>query len=519
MSNTRQIGINVITLWISFVLRAAIGVLLVPFLIKELGRDVYGLAILLGVVVSFAEIADMGLRMALGRNLAEAIAVKDKDAYNRLASTAAAIWLSLGSIMAITCVALAPEIVTFLDIPSEIEGDAIFLVRAFGGGSILLAFILPLFTAVLSSNNRFDIVNKLDAAFGLTTGILIFIVISLTDYGIYAWASVMFGGKILIIGIKAIAARKLVPSLRISPQLIDGHSFRKLFSLSGYLFFLNLTNLLSMKADPIILSRFLGTATLALYNPGLMLSSRVRPLVQVLATQLYPLTTKFHTTGDDDRMKLTLFVGTRITLCMGIGAFAVLAVFSQDICRIWLEKSLGPDYRVAGYILLGWAFVDLFQAAAGSQWPIMIGKNRVRFLVFTQFPLALLNIASSVYLVVYTDLGVVGVIIPTVLIGGFRRILTTLYVNYLLQLNLLEYLREAYLRPFMVFIILIPTAILIAYYLPTGNIIELIVKIGLASIVWALLLVTIGVTKVERNFLFHQILNYLKSIKKQYFKL
>ena len=506
MSNTRQIGINVITLWISFVLRAGIGILLVPFLIRELGRDVYGLAILLGVVVSFAEIADMGLRMALGRNLAEALTVKDTETYNRLASTAAAIWLSVGSLVAIACVVGAPAIVSFLDIPAEIRPDAIFLVGAFGGGSILVAFILPIFTAVISSNNRFDIVNNVQAVEGVLTGLLLFLVITLTDNGIYAWAAVMFGSKVLFLGIKALASWRLVPSFRISPGLVNGRSFRTLFSLSGYLFFLQLTNLLSMKADPFILSRFLGPASLALYNPGLMLSKRVRPLVLVLANQLYPVTTKFHTSNDRERMKVTLYVGTRITLCMGIGVFAILGVYNQDICRVWLGETLGDEYRIAGYILLGWTLIDLFQAAAGSQWPVMIGKSKVRFVVFTQFPLALLNIAASVYFVAYTEMGVVGVIIPTVLIGGFRRVLTTLYVNHLLQLHLREYLCQAYLRPFIIFLILIPAAFFITVYHPAESLFELAINAGVAAFLWTLLTFYFGITKSERRILHQKIL-------------
>ncbi|NBB79901.1 MAG: oligosaccharide flippase family protein [Verrucomicrobia bacterium] len=459
----------------------------------------YGLAMLLGVVVSFAEIADMGLRMALGRNLAEALSVQDKEAYNRLASTAGAIWLSVGSLMALACVILAPAIVTFLDIPPEIQNEAIFLVRAFGGGSILLAFILPIFTAVLSSSNRFDIVNNVHAVQGVLTGLLLFLVISLTDYGIYAWAAVMFGIKILSISVQGVLARRLVPTLRLSPALVDRQSFHKLFSLSGYLFFLQLTNLLSMKADPIILSRFLGPAALALYNPGLSLSRQVRPLVQVLANQLYPVTTKFHATGDKKRMETTLFLGTRITLCMGIGVFAILGIFSQDICRVWLESTLGADYRIAGHVLLGWALVDLFQAAGGSQWAVLIGKNRVGFIVFLNFPLAVTNISASIYMVAYTGLGVVGVIIPTVVIGALRRIITTIYLCRVIECKILLYLREAYLRPFLLAVILVSGNLFVVYFYSARNLFDLVAMVAVSAIVWLLLSLGVGFKAPERG--------------------
>jgi O-antigen/teichoic acid export membrane protein len=505
MSTSKQIGINVLTQWLSFILRAGIGIVLVPFLIRELGRDVYGLAILLGVIISFAEVADMGLRAALGRHLSEALAENNMDAYNSLAATAVAIWLSVGGILAVACAIFSGSIVAFLDIPVEIQGDANLLVMLFGSLSILMAFIQPLFSAILSSSNRFDVINRLAAGHGLTTGVLLFLVLSYSDSGIYGWGVVMLGGKVLFLIISAVVALRVMPSFQFSLKRVSWVSFRKLFSLSGYLFFLNLTNLLSSKVDPIILSRFLGPASLALYNPGLTLSSRVRPLVLVLANQLYPVTTKFHTTGDDAQMKKVLFVGTRLTLCMGIGVFAILGVLSQSICRVWLEGTLGQEYQVAGYILLGWALIDLFQAAAGSQWPVMIGKNKVRFVAYTQFPLSILNIFASVYLVNHTSLGVVAVIVPTVIIGAVRRVITTCYVRSLLDLKWGDYLRHAYLRPVIVGCLLIPIASLVSLNFPANSIVELMVPILIISILWCVLFGVIGVLPEERSLVYQKI--------------
>lgn len=511
MSTSKQISINILTQWGSFILRAAIGILLVPFLIRELGRDVYGLAILLGVIVSFAEVADMGLRAALGRHLSEALADNDISAYNGLASTATAIWLTVGCISAGTCALCSDYIVAFLDIPLEAQGDASLLVMLFGSFSILAAFTQPLFNAVLSSSNRFDIMSRFEAAYGLITGLLLFLVLSFSDYGIYAWAVIILGCRVLLIIMSGVVARRVMPSFQISLKRVNWGSFRKLFSLSGYLFFLNLTNLLSTRADPIILSRFLGPASLALYNPGLSLSSRVRPLVLVLANQLYPITTKFHTTGDDTQMKRVLFVGTRITLCMGVGVFAVLGILSQSICQVWLEGTLGEEYRIAGYVLLGWALIDLFQAAAGSQWPVMIGKDKVRFVAYTQFPLSILNIIASVYLVNNTSLGVIGVIVPTVFIGAFRRVLTTLYVRQLLGLRLAEYLREAYLRPFLVFSLLVPFACLLTLNFPADTLVELLISSFIISSLWGILFIAFGVMPEERKMVYDKVLSKFTS--------
>lgn len=498
--------------WLSFVLLASIGIVLVPFLIRELGRDVYGLAILLGVIVGLSGVADIGLRAALGRHLSEALASGDIHAYNSLAASAAAVWLTVGCILSGLCVVFSGPIVAFMEIPIDLHDQARLLLMLLGGASIFIAFIQPLFNAILSSHNRFDVISRLNAFQGVSSGLLLFVVLSYSDTGIYGWAAVTMGCKILLLIASAVFACRVMPEYQFSFRLVSIKSFRKLISLSGYLFFLNLTNLLSSKADPIILSRFLGPASLALYNPGLTLSSRVRPLVLVLANQLYPVTTKFHTTGNDEQMKNVLFVGTRLTLCMGIGVFAILGIFSQSICRVWLEGTLGEDYQLAGYVLLGWALIDLAQAAAGSQWPVMIGKDKVRFVAYTQFPLSILNISASVYFVTQTELGVVGVVVPTVVIGVFRRMLTTLYVRRLLRLGYWEYLREAYLRPLIVFLIIVPVGCIIALSFPADTLIDLLVSCLILSSLWALLFFAFGVLPQERRVIYDKVMSRFSKL-------
>jgi hypothetical protein len=98
-----------------------------------------------------------------------------------------------------------------------------------------------------------------------------------------------------------------------------------------------------------------------------------------------------------------------------------------------------------------------------------------------------------------------------VLIGGFRRVLTTLYVGHLLDLQLGDYFRKAYLRPFAIFSILIPVAVFGAYTFPSENLFGLAVKVCLTAFLWVVLFLSIGITKSERDFAAEKAVSFLRG--------
>jgi O-antigen/teichoic acid export membrane protein len=501
MTILRQVGINVLTKWISFFLRAIVGIALVPFLIRELGTEYYGLSILLGSIVGFTAIADVGLRGALGRDLSEALSRKEDRLFNQLASTAGTIWLGIGASLAIICSVLAPSIIKYLNVSAEIADEAIFLVMTFGSGSILLSFIQPLMTAIISSHNRFDILNKVEAVFFLISALCLFLLIGVADLGIFAWASIMMCSRLSIVCFLGLRTKNLVPCLDLSFRNFDLSSLKRLFSLSSYLFLLQLTRLLSEKADPLILTRFLGASSLALYTPGQIICGRIRPIVMVLSDQLYPVTTGFEAEGKAHEMKQVLYLGTRFTFGVAVGVFAALGIFSQSICRVWLEGVLGDDYVIAGYILFAWALIDLAGAASGAQWSVLIAKNKIKLLALTQVVLAVVNLSLSIWLVKNTDLGVLGVIIPTVIINVLRRSYVSYYVSYVSEIPFKEFLSHCYLRPALIALFLFPVTYLIHSSFHMETLFELVVGLFPVAVSFVLLFVFIGITRYERAFL------------------
>lgn len=516
MRTSSRIMLNAVTKWGAMFINALVGLLLVSFLLQQLGKEGYGLIAIVGVIVSMSAIADFGLRGAMSRHLAEQVAVKNTRRFNELASTGLLVYLSMGSLMASLGFIFAPLLTEPFKIPEFLQTQAVFLIRWYGSASILLSFILPTYVATITSNNRFDLQNYIDTSIGVLRGVLIFVVLGLTSAGLYGWAGVTLASRVLQLLLTRYFARQVRPDLEIKFRNARRNSLTVLLSLGGMLFLLHMTVLLGEQADPIILTTILGPAAVALYKPALVLVMAALPLVNAMVHQLHPLATGYYTTGQAKELQSVLIRGTRYTLLMAIPVCVILGILAQPIAKIWLFSSLGDDFQVTARVIAGWALIHFFMYASGAQWPVLVGMNRLSFLVWTQLPLGIVNIISSIIIVRYTSLGVPGVIIPTIVIGMIRRPVIVVYTARVVGLRAIEYFLKSYLRPILVLLILAAITIGLRFAININSLAVLVACVVFIGICWLPLCWWLGFDDNDRlsfKSLLQRILDTLRQYK------
>lgn len=499
MQTSSRITLNTATSWLNLLVNGAIGVVLVPFLLGQFGKDGYGLVALAGVVVSITMILDMGLHGALGRQLAAAEAENNDAHFNELVSTAMFLYLGLGTVAALACVGFAPLIASAFNLPAALYDEGVFLVRWYASAAVLLTFLSIPFSGVLTSQNRFDLVNMISTSGGVLRAGLLFSVLMLTDLRLYGWAICMIVTQACILLVQRKSAIRMKPTMRIRASLIRKEATRSLFSLGGYIFVSQMVGALSVSSDPIVLTTILGPASVALYNPAVMLSGMARSLVGGLGSQLHPLATSYHVTGQKEQLQQLLIRGTSYTMLMGLLACVVLGMYADTICRVWLSKSLGQDYLVTGLVLVLWAGIDLSNYAAGSQWPVLLGINRLGFILWSQVPFAIVNLLASILLVKYTSLGVAGVAVPTLVLCFIRRPLVIVHTARAVKLPVRRYLAEAYARPLVVLVILAAFAFGLKAALQPQGIVMLCVCVAATCLAWLPAVWWIGFGKYDRE--------------------
>ncbi len=501
MQTSRRVFLNAVSRWIATFVQGVFGAFLVRFLLDKLGQDAYGLTALMGAVVAMATVADLGLGGALGRHLAAQLALRNEARFNQLASSAFLCYVAVGATLSIACLICAPQIARFINAPATLMAETLFLLRGYAAPALLLSFITPVYVGVISGTNRFDLLNWISVGMGIVRAVILFLILGLTSAGLRGWAAGMLFTQVLQLALTAGAAYWVCPWGRITPWLANRTAFSTLFSTGIYLFALQLTNLLSVKADPIILTTFLGPGAVALYSPAVTLAGAVRPLVTTLADQLHPLATTYHETGNKRNLGEVLIRGTKLTLLLGVGACVMLGAFAEPIARLWLAGSLGSGYVVTAQVLVLWAAVDLLGYAAGSQWAVLLGTGRLRFLTWTQLPFAVLNVAASAALVGFTKLGVVGVVIPTLVIALIRRPIIVAHAARVCEIPIGLYLREGYLRPAVVLAVLTVAALNVRFLAKPSSLLSLLSWAVVLGVLFTLLCWSVGLNKLEKEML------------------
>ena len=448
MSRSRQIAINAASQWGVTILSAALGLVLVPFLIAKLGKDGYGLIAVIMALAGVCALADLGISAALGRQLAEALAEKDDGKYRELFSTALALNLLMGMACALAVFVLARQLATAFALPDSLFGTGVFLIRTYGAAHVLFTFLMPAAKAVLASHNRFDTSSQIDAVRRLCETVGLFLVLAGTNVGIAGWAVVCLTADAVCTFMLWHSAYKAHAGLTFGLRMSLSRT-RELFVLGGQFSMLQIGGQLSVSADPFILTSALGPASVSLYRPPAQVLGALSPIVMTLANQLHPLATKAHVDGDKADLALILFRGTKYTMMMGSVLSGTLLPFAYPLCKVWLGGALGEQYKICAALLVIQTITSLCAFGAGTQWPVLLGMKRIALAAGGRFALGIVNIASSWILVHYTGLGVLGVVLPTLAIEILWRPVIAIHVCAALGVPVLEYFRQSYLTPFV----------------------------------------------------------------------
>lgn len=494
-----QILINLGTGWMASAIQMIISLALVPFLLLHMGKDGYGLIGLLGVITSLTTIADLGLRTALGRELAEHVANRDKQAFSEIASTAFAAYLSLAAVFSAILYFAAPWLVGTLKIPESLQSDAQNLLRIYGVWSIILSFVVPVFSAGLASHHRYDVINGVQIAGGILTSMLLFLVISLVGKPLYGWMLVVMGMGLVTAGCTFLFFLKLYSENPLKPERIHLNRLRSLLHLGGKMYALQLTNIFSERSDPLIISYFLGPAGVAIYQSGQKLSQSLRPIVLMLVTQIDPIATRSHVLNRQDQQQKILIYGTKFTLIFGSLVAAGIISLATPFCSLWLNASLGKEVFIVAEVMTLWACADLLNYAAGSQFPILLGMKKLNFLIWTQLPTALLNIVLSIYFVGFTSLGLASVLYSTIIINLIRRPILMRYTAHQCGLTFRQYFSLSYARPLICFSLTLLAGLAIRNVAETWS--SLVLAAMFISTFWLATTWLIGLSKEERMIL------------------
>lgn len=413
-----SIARNTISNVVFTLVKGTSGLVMIPVFIALIGKENYGIVVLILSIIGYTELFDAGLKMALVRNLAAE--KHNEHSQNEIFVAALA---GSGLYFLVSGLFLSASIFIFgkgLGLPeAEVKGPLLY------GFSLLFLFINifnPIFSALIISKNRLDIVNYRAAFFNVMgLGMTIFLV-WMTGWTYRGWMLAVLISKILELLVILHISRRFFPEIQFRPSLFSWQKLRSLLSFGWKILIAKWNRKMKFDSDPIVLSYFLGPASLALYRPGAAIVQSLRPLITSLSGQLYVSAATAVKNKDMETVRKIFLTGSRLTMLAYLPVFFCLIFLGDFLLDCWLGNAFRADELVLIYhTVICWAIIDLFFYTEGTSSSILFGINQLSLMVRLDFLLSLLNLLCSVMLLKYSQFGLLSVMIPGVIIEFFSR--------------------------------------------------------------------------------------------------
>ncbi|MAL97830.1 MAG: hypothetical protein CL583_05185 [Alteromonadaceae bacterium] len=377
MSTVKKLFNGSIAQTLHMLIMIGIGVVMLPFMISQLGESLYGMWIMIGGLTATLYLFDFGFASAVTRYMAKHIHQNDVESANRTVNSALVIYTGLAGLVVATTAVIAAISSIWVNDPNNIDLVRILIVIA--GLTLAVEFPFKAFAGISSAYVRYDlmawskIIIRLCATLSTIWALL-------AGYKLIAIALVQLGASIVGSVVYAAIAFRLHESLRIGIRYVDATTMRTLINYSGWTFVIDLSRLAKEKAPIFFVAAYLGTSTLTVYYVAVRLVEYALQLLTKATGMSTPIFSAYHAKDDMDGLKEKLAVFLRINFLLGMFAVFGLVLLGEPLIRLWMGSSFPyTDAYGALVILICGKIASFIFAPLGS---VLLAISRHRWQAF-----------------------------------------------------------------------------------------------------------------------------------------
>ncbi len=354
---------NTILNMIGLGLPMVVGILAMPFTIRLLGTERFGILSLVWVVVGYLSFFDLGLGRATTKFIAESLGRGETEKVSRILWTTVFFQTLLG-LAGTAILALATPLLVdrFLHIDPRYLAEA----RV---SFILIGVSLPVvlasasFRGALEARQRFDLVNIVKGTSSTLNYLLPLAGIAL-GFDLRGIVALLVASRIVILAAWIALCMKTFPTLRAN-MAVRKENLPVLLKFGGWVTVSNVVQPVLNYLDRFLIGSLVNMRAVGYYVAPYEIITKAGILPGSLVLTLFPSFSHFQGRDEHERTK-TLFSYAVKYLIIGIGPVSVLLVFlARPILRIWLGADFAarstPVFQImaAGFLITSLADVGL----------------------------------------------------------------------------------------------------------------------------------------------------------------
>jgi O-antigen/teichoic acid export membrane protein len=329
-----------------------VAVFCIPILIRELGKDRFGVLTLAWALIGYASLFDLGLGRALTQLVAKKLGSGEEQKIPSLAWTSLLLMLLLGFVGTAFILLISPWLAERgLNIPAALKRDTLQSFRLLG---LSLPFVITTagLRGLLEAHQRFGLINALRIPMGVFTFAGPLLVLPFSK-SLVAVVATLVAGRI------AAWAAHVLLCLRVLPELGRSIAWERsaagpLLQFGGWMTVSNLVSALMVMIDRFLIGALVTMTAVAYYATPFEVVTKLWLIPGALVGVMFPA---FSTSSVQDRNR-TAVLFRRSVKCILLVLFPVVLmviVLARDGLRVWL----GGDFAANSIHVVQWLAVGV----------------------------------------------------------------------------------------------------------------------------------------------------------------
>jgi O-antigen/teichoic acid export membrane protein len=342
-----------------------------PMMLHYLSKERFGLCALVGTLVSYLNLVDLGMSGSIARLLIDFKDDRDGGHYGGLIKTGWLVLLTQGLIIFVTGLLLANSFARLMAIPEDLRPDFVQLINL-QCGIVALGYAVRIFGHLLTAHQRMDLVNYAGTVAPVVNFAAMWVFFHF-GFGVFSMAWAMLCSTLANAAIQWIACERwgFFPR-RGGWGTTSWPRFKEIFNYGRDLFLVAVGTQVILSSQTMIITRLLGLENATVWNVGTrtfgLLSQAIWRVVSSPLSAFSEMMVQGESGRLRERYRSLVVVVASLTVFAGVG----FALCNSVFITVWTSGRIA--WPPGNDVLLGIWLVILYVQACHSNF-IMVTKQ------------------------------------------------------------------------------------------------------------------------------------------------
>lgn len=386
-----RLRINIAANYVGSGYAALLSLFLVPFYLRMLGAEAYGLV---GLFVSFramAGILDLGLSTSAGREVAaRAARTSDRTSIPWMVRTIEVVYWGVGLALGAALYLLSDFLATRWVHVSQLTSQTVSFAIGIFSATLAASWPIGLYKGVLRGFERqvtHNVVVVTMATFRGGGALAVLYFFSPTVSAFLAWQFI--AGVVEVVTMAALSWQTIRHQQSATPAFAMAE-LRQIWRLAAGISGVSILAIVSTQLDKLFISKLLPMSELGYYTVVSSLSAASSVLVGPVTAAIFPRLTAALSSADSQALEKTYHRATKFVAFLVAPVGGMLGFFGHDVLMLWTQSAEVADHA---HLALAWLAIAAavgaistmpyaLQIAAGmARLPLMMNLVSVVFLL------------------------------------------------------------------------------------------------------------------------------------------